>query len=707
VYFAIGRRPPPAVTAGVSRIDPAATTESHSGHNSRFRGETSAFDISWETSLTYADGRTRMIKVAIKVNKTDGHSYVVTAGEAESTQDQSRLQLSSGVHLQASDGFEMTADRATYTKADGLIHSDVPVTFSKGRMRGSGTNVDYHETSEVLSVAQDARVTTLDEHGTATLDFTAGTAVLDRFNDILTLDSRVHVLRDMQTMDADRATAHLAPKEEFVTFIEMRGNSRVQGGGGTLDAMSARDIDLDYTDDGKLLERVLLNGAAGLTMVGANGAAGRQLTAESVEVKLAPDGTVTSATGRENARMVLPAAEGAPARTVRGRTLDAAGAPGAGLTEAHFVDAVEYREEAAGASGGRTVHSQRLDLKLSAEAVTAAAFTGEVTFEEPAFRAQAAAAAYDPVGGTLHLEGGDRRGQPCVADDRIAVDARTIDVTVESRRLKAMGAVKTQLRPGGTQASANSPCATALRAAARSIPAAAAARDDDSRLPGLLQPDQIVNATAEGLEYGGTGQSLVFTGNASLFQGSATTMRGDRILVAQETGDLVVTGKARFSQAGSQDVDRTDARAEEIRYTDSTRQIDYLNAPAGSSKPGSGTVRVDGPQGNLEANKIEVFLRKEGGRIDRLEAYQRVTAKIDDNKKTVTADRLTYLAAEDQYDMRGADGGSVKVVEACKETIGKALTFKRADTSITVRGNGELRVQARNVAGCQPPPSSR
>ena len=146
----------------------------------------------------------------------------------------------------------------------------------------------------------------VDEQGATTLDFTSGSAVLDRFHDVLTLDGKVHVLRDMQVMDADRATAHLAPNDEFVTFIEMRGNSRVAGGGGTLDAMSARDIDLDYTDDGKLLERAALIGMAGLTMTGANGAAGRQLIGDSIEVKLAADGAVTSATGRENVRHGSP-----------------------------------------------------------------------------------------------------------------------------------------------------------------------------------------------------------------------------------------------------------------------------------------------------------------------------------------------------------------------------------------------------------------
>src|SRR6187549_3893913 len=121
VYFAIGHRPPAAVSAGVNRIDPAASTESRGGDVQRFRGEKRDFTIAYDTQLTYPDGTTRMTKVTIRVKKADGHSYLVTAGQAESSQDNAHLQLSSGVNLKADDGFEMTADRGTYNKADGAI----------------------------------------------------------------------------------------------------------------------------------------------------------------------------------------------------------------------------------------------------------------------------------------------------------------------------------------------------------------------------------------------------------------------------------------------------------------------------------------------------------------------------------------------------------------------------------------------------------
>ncbi len=87
--------------------------------------------------------------------------------------------------------------------------------------------------------------------------------------------------------------------------------------------MSARDIDLDYTDDGETLERVLLTGGGALAMTGQNGASGRQMIGETLDVVLAPTARSTRATGREKVQLDLPASDGVAARSVKARLLDA------------------------------------------------------------------------------------------------------------------------------------------------------------------------------------------------------------------------------------------------------------------------------------------------------------------------------------------------------------------------------------------------
>ena len=75
VYFAIGRRPPVAAQPTVNRIDPNASVESRSANVQRFTGDQRTFEIASDTQLSYGDGRTRMIKVTIRVKKQDGHIY--------------------------------------------------------------------------------------------------------------------------------------------------------------------------------------------------------------------------------------------------------------------------------------------------------------------------------------------------------------------------------------------------------------------------------------------------------------------------------------------------------------------------------------------------------------------------------------------------------------------------------------------------------
>ena len=157
----------------------------------------------------------------------------------------------------------------------------------------------------MLTIAEQAKVNMADEKGQPTTDFTAGTAVLDRLQNTLTLDGQAHVLRNQQVIDADHVLTRLSDDEQIVQFIELRNNARVTGGT-SIDSMSARDIDMDYTDDGQALERVTLNGGAGVAMKGSSGA-GRQIVGEALDVRLAPDGAIVALIGRDKVRLDLPA----------------------------------------------------------------------------------------------------------------------------------------------------------------------------------------------------------------------------------------------------------------------------------------------------------------------------------------------------------------------------------------------------------------
>ncbi len=342
VYLAIGERKVTKPPAAVERFDPKAVIESTAALLQQVREAQEDFEVKADRTLSYQDGSTKQIGVRITVRNRDGRDFVVTTREAQAGQNQRQLQLTGDVKLIASDGFELRAEHATFNQDDGIVRAPGGVAFGKGRMKGSGVGMTYDKNNDVLNVLDQPRITMTDETGSTSLSFGAKTASLDRIQDFVKLDGAAHVLRGEQTLDSDVATARLSGDEQFVTLIELRGQSRVIGGKGAFDSMSARDIDLDYTEDGQALERVVLMGRAEVALAPGKAGPGRQIKGDSLGFELAPDGSIAHASGREGVRLDLPPAPTVPGRGITSKTFEASGQPGVGLTDAQFVDDVEY-----------------------------------------------------------------------------------------------------------------------------------------------------------------------------------------------------------------------------------------------------------------------------------------------------------------------------------------------------------------------------
>jgi lipopolysaccharide export system protein LptA len=399
-----------------------------------------------------------------------------------------------------------------------------------------------------------------------------------------------------------------------------------------------------------------------------------------LELTFAPDASLTLAVGRGNVSMDLPGgSRGAPARNVKAQAFEATGGPGGDLEAARFDNQVEYREDAAAGRASRVARSNALRVELSGDEVTRAIFSGSVRFEEQSLRASGAEAEYDPAKDTLRLAGTDPGGGPRVADAQIEIDATAIDVTLQKRAMTARGNVRTVLRPGTSK----------------------------SRLPGLLQQREPANVNANALDYDGDAGKATYTGAAALWQ-SETAIRGNTIALDQMRGNLVATGGARSTIA--LDAATSVGAADEIRYDDAARTIVYTAAAPGPVRPSgpatAGPVaasRLSGPQGDLTAARIEAFLARDDAELDRLEAQTGVTVRL--NGRIATGDRLAYFADDGRYVMSGIATVPVKIVEACRETSGRTVTFFKSAERIIVDGNEEVRTQSRRGGPCPAPPA--
>jgi lipopolysaccharide transport protein LptA len=201
-----------------------------------------------------------------------------------------------------------------------------------------------------------------------------------------------------------------------------------------------------------------------------------------------------------------------------------------------------------------------------------------------------------------------------------------------------------------------------------------------------------VSATSDRLDYDGGASHATYSGHAQLWQGE-TTIKGDRVVLDDQRGDLSAVGNVVTTMILVQTNEKTKAKeqvrstasAREMVYTDEVRRVVY-----------TGASHLNGPQGDLAAEKIELFLKEGGNEVERLEAYTAVNLKTPEGRKATGA-RLTYLGTDERYTMSGP---SVRIEEECRVTTGKTLTFFRSADRIVVDGNEQKRTETKGVGAC-------
>ena len=109
---------------------------------------------------------------------------------------------------------------------------------------------------------------------------------------------------------------------------------------------------------------------------------------------------------------------------------------------------------------------------------------------------------------------------------------------------------------------------------------------------------------------------------------------------------------------------------------------------------------MDGPAGDMTADRVELFLKAGGDEIDRLEGYTKVTLK-ETSGRTTTGTRLTYTSAGERYTVLGTPA---RVVEACgRDHSGTTLTLYKANDRIEIVGSAAVRAEtAGTPSNCGP-----
>jgi lipopolysaccharide export system protein LptA len=406
-----------------------------------------------------------------------------------------------------------------------------------------------------------------------------------------------------------------------------------------------------------------------------------------MEMGFSPDGArVHRLAARDGVQLDLPSAAGS-GRRIRAVSLEADGPPETGLQSARFVEAVEFLETATPTTGQpaveRTARSRTLDTVITPGfgELQAARFGGDVVFREADLEATAPDAEYHVAKGTLRLLARDTGTGARVIDESGTVEGRRVELTLDGRSMQADGDVRSRL----------------LGSPARERPGAG----PRSRRPALLKEDQPVNLTAGQLAYDSGKGVATYTGDARLWQGE-TALQAETIVLDETSGNLGGAGNVRSTlrleesgaASGSKALQTTVLTSKTLAYDDALRRATY-----------TGAARMNGPEGDLRADRIELFLAESGQALDRIEAFDAVSLRTQ--SRTVTGARLVFFGADGRYVMSGTPVRALEQLGAeCRETLGRTLTFFRSVDTITVDGNDVSRTQTTSGGKCPEPPKT-
>jgi lipopolysaccharide export system protein LptA len=689
VVFAFRKRDPGASSAAVAPADPKAVVESANGLNFRVNLNQETVRVEYGTASSYSDGSSKLSDVTITTVRDGGRTFKITGKQADVGQNESSFNIVGDVRIceeptrenkrasamcpTASDGMELRTERATYTDADGLVRATGPVQLLRGRTTGSGVGFVYSKTADLLTILDQAVVNvTPDEHGAGAMEVVAKRADFNRPQKTIRFDGGVTVKRGDETITADTGTAHLTADEQRLEAVELEGNavtSAAKSVVGGLKGLSGHGINLKYASDGQTLEHAAVTGEAVIRVTAERNQSDRQITANTLDITLAPDGaTPTVLAARENVQLILPAEGAAPGRTIRAPALDSQGEPGRGLTKAHFSGGVQFRER--GGDVDRSAQSGTLDATLAPglSEIEEARFTKAVRFDQGPMTATAASARYVFGKGTLELSGSEPAfPTPHVVNDRISVYSTRIDVTLEGPVVKATTAVKSELKPPKKDAA-------------------------QTKLPSMFKQDQIVTATAGELLYDGRASEATYRDAAQVWQGE-TSIKAASITLNEQNGNLTANGSVvttiTLEQEGKDKKKErvpSMATSNEFQYDESARRATYL-----------GEAHVHGPQGDMTADKVELYLKPSGDELERAEAYESVTLR-DQNQETRGL-RMTYFSAGERYVVTGTPA---TIKDECgRETMGRTVTFDKVTDRIVVDGNAGTRTQTKGGADCK------
>lgn len=641
-----------------------------------------AMVIAFQGHKLYADGRKEFDDVNATflragVKNTIVAKRAVATGKAGPTGSQpAEIVFSGDVSLTSEDGISVKAkDEATFYNIEQKTVIPGAMTFTRGRLSGSGVGADLYMDRSVLWINSQAKLTVAPEQeGGSPIDAQANKIGLADAEHYMVLEGDAVMNHHSQRLSANNARVSFSEVGDLVQFIELRERSKVVSTGRSASRpnLTAENINLTFAPDTGLLTHTKLSQSAVVELRESSGVT--RVTGADIDIYVGPDGeTLTKLQATAPVEVSLPQQGGQPAKLITSSGLVADGDDTRGLTRAEFSGGVKYTETRAAGRGqaalSREATSQTLVLGLKGDLaqVESAVFTQNFRVKDGEVTATSHEGTYDSVKETLRLRSlpGVAAARPKAVNGEMEVDANEIDADLKTDGFNARGRVQSFLTP--------------------------ASKTKTKTSGGLFETGKRISGVSENLKYSRDAGTAVYEGAVFLVQ-EDSTLRADRVDIDDVKGDLVAKGNVSSKltlqpeKPGAAAPKPTVISSAQLVYSDSARTAVYTGGALLETSTGE---RLRGEQATLTLAPAERKLKT----VEVVAAPGgEVRVALVEGRQAVGV-RLIYDAAKDAYEVHGklaafivpaTEGGP----NDCSVGNGTVLEFNRTDGASQVRSEG-------------------
>ena len=592
----------------------------------------------------------------------------------------SQVVFKGDVKLLAENGISVEVeDEATYFNDEQKTVIPGRMTFTRGRLSGSGVGAELFMAQSVLWMNSEARLSVMpDRAGQTPVEATATRIGLAEADHFMRLEGNAVMTQQSQRLTADTARVAFTPEGHVVQFIELRGNSSVLSieTSKRRPNMKAGDINLAFADGTGLLSSATLAQDASVQMPRATGST--TITGSLIELFLAPDGeTLTSLQASAPVVVTLPAEGAQPARTIRSSGLVVDGEATRGLTRASFSGGVDYREVRPAARGRaastRIATSDVLVLGLNGDLgdVENALFQRNFRVVDGDLTATATDGRYDGTAETLELRSPAGASGPKVVSAEMDVVASEIDANLKTDAFDARGLGQARVE------STLKPTASATTVETRA---------------GLFERGKVLTGSSQRLQYDRTAGTAIYEGAVFLVQGDSR-LGADRVAMDDARGDVTATGSVRSTlvlaaapgATAATTAAPTRVSADKLVYSDSARTAVYTGAASMDTSSGE----------KLSGERITLALHPVDRKLTSMEAVaakgKEVAVRLLEGRHAL-GQTVTYDAGTDEYIVLGTPAKFIAPADRgpgeCTVWSGTELRFSRTSGSASVGSQG-------------------